>query len=202
LKQAQARTSGLTTSQMTLSSTDSAVNDFHNGKKIYIYSGKGRGQLRTVEDYVGSTKLLTVTEPFDVLPDNTSYYGFLATSSVINQCLILNYSTISGTAVIPADTTIYQGSVNTETAIGTVVQHDTVNKKIYITNLSKSSSAVTTYPYFAASTTTTGSSTFTTTSVDNVGVHPNTGTVIYVENRTPLSRYVEQIEDIRVIIQF
>jgi hypothetical protein len=68
--------------------------------------------------------------------------------------------------------------------------------------LSKSSSAVTTYPYFAASTTTTGSSTFTTTSVDNVGVHPNTGTVIYVENRTPLSRYVEQIEDIRVIIQF
>jgi hypothetical protein len=69
--------------------------------------------------------------------------------------------------------------------------------------LSKSSSAVTTYPYFAASTTTTtGPSTFSTTSVDNVGVHPNTGTVIYVENRTPLSRYVEQIEDIRVIIQF
>ena len=201
LKQAQARV-GLTTSQMTLASTDSSTNDIHNGKKIYIYSGKGRGQLRTVEDYVGSTKLLTVTEPFDVLPDNTSYYGFLATSSVINQCLILNYSTISGTAVIPADTTIYQGSVNTETAIGTVVQHDTANKKIYITNLSKSSSAVTTYPYFAASTTTTGSSTFTTTSVDDVGVHPNTGTVIYVENRTPLSRYVEQIEDIRVIIQF
>jgi hypothetical protein len=249
LKQAQARTSGLTTSQMTLSSTDSAVNDFHNGKKIYIYSGKGRGQLRTVEDYVGSTKLLTVTEPFDVLPDNTSYYGFLATSSVINQCLILNYSTISGTAVIPADTTIYQGSVNTETAKGTVVQHDTVNKKIYITNLSNTvastagnfvsgstytivtvgttdftligaasnnvgvtftatgvgsgtGTASVNYPYFAATSTTTGSSTFTTSSITDVGVHPNTGTVIYVENRTPLSRYVEQIEDIRVIIQF
>jgi DNA-binding beta-propeller fold protein YncE len=78
------------------------------------------------------------------------------------------------------------------------------NKKIYITNLSKSSSAVTTYPYFAAntSTTPTGSSAFSTTSVNNVGVQPNTGTVLYVENRTPLSRYVEQIEDIRVIIQF
>jgi hypothetical protein len=38
--------------------------------------------------------------------------------------------------------------------------------------------------------------------VNNVGVHPNTGTVLYVENRTPLSRFVEQIEDIRVIIQF
>lgn len=202
LKLGQARTSGLTTSQMTLSSTDSSTNDIHNGKKIYIYSGKGRGQLRTVEDYVGSTKLLTVTEPFDVLPDNTSYYGFLATVTVINQCLVLNYSTISGTTIIPADTTIYQGTPGSETAIGTVVQHDTVNKKVYVTNLSKSSGAVTTYPHFTTISTTTGSSTFTTTSVDNVGVEPNTGSVLYVENRTPLSRYVEQIEDIRVIIQF
>lgn len=201
LRQAQARV-GLTTSQMTLASTDSSTNDIHNGKKIYIYSGKGRGQLRTIEDYVGASKLLTVTEPFDILPDNTSFYGFLATDTIINQCLVLNYTSISGTAVIPADTAIYQGTPGSETAIGTVVQHDTVNKKVYITNLSKSSGAVTSYPYFAASSTTTGSSTFTATSIGNVGVHPNTGTVLYVENRTPLSRYVEQIEDIRVIIQF
>jgi len=203
LKTAQAR-SGLTTSQMTLASTDSATNSVHNGKKIYIYSGKGRGQLRIVSTYVGSSKLLTVTEPFDILPDATSQYGFLATDTVVNQCLILNYTSISGTTtVIPPDTTIYQGSGGSETAIGTVVQHDTVNKKVYITNLSKSSSAGTTYPYFATATvTTTGSSTFTTSSITNVGVEPNTGTVLYVENRTPLSRFVEQIEDIRVIIQF
>ena len=201
LKTAQAR-SGLTTSQMTLASTDSATNSVHNGKKIYIYSGKGRGQLRIVSTYVGSSKLLTVTEPFDILPDVTSLYGFLATDTVVNQCLILNYASISGTAIIPPDTTIYQGTGGSETAIGTVVQHDTVNQKVYITNLSKSSSAVTTYPYFTTSATTTGSSTFTTTSITNVGVEPNTGTVLYVENRTPLSRFVEQIEDIRVIIQF
>jgi hypothetical protein len=200
LKTAQARV-GLTTSQMTLASTDSSTNDIHNGKKIYIYSGKGRGQLRTVSDYVGSTKLLTVTEPFDILPDNTSSYGFLSTDSVINQCLVLNYSSISGPTIQP-DTTIYQGTPGSETAIGTVVQHDTVNNKVYITNLSKSSGAVTTYPYFGTISTTAGTSTFTTTSVNNVGVHPNTGTVLYVENRTPLSRFVEQIEDIRVIIQF
>ena len=202
LKTAQAR-SGLTTSQMTLASTDSATNSVHNGKKIYIYSGKGRGQLRIASTYVGSSKLLTVTEPFDILPDATSLYGFLATDTVVNQCLILNYASISGTAIIPPnDTTIYQGTGGSETAIGTVVQHDTVNQKVYITNLSKSSSAVTTYPYFTTSATTTGSSTFTTTSITNVGVEPNTGTVLYVENRTPLSRFVEQIEDIRVIIQF
>ena len=202
LKTAQAR-SGLTTSQMTLASTDSATNSVHNGKKIYIYSGTGRGQLRIVSTYVGSSKLLTVTEPFDILPDATSLYGFLATDTVVNQCLILNYASISGTAIIPPDTTIYQGTGGSETAIGTVVQHDTVNKKVYITNLSKSSSAVTTYPYFATTTvTTTGSSTFTTSSITNVGVEPNTGTVLYVENRTPLSRFIEQIEDIRVIIQF
>lgn len=202
LKTAQAR-SGLTTSQITLASSDSATNSVHNGKKIYIYSGKGRGQLRIVSTYVGSSKLLTATEPFDILPDSTSQYGFLATDTVVNQCLILNYASISGTTVIPPDTTIYQGSGGSETAIGTVVQHDTVNKKVYITNLSKSSSAGTSYPYFATATaTTTGSSTFTTSSITNVGVEPNTGTVLYVENRTPLSRFVEQIEDIRVIVQF
>jgi len=193
LKTAQAR-SGLTTSQMTLASTDSATNSVHNGKKIYIYSGKGRGQLRIVSAYVGSSKLLTATEPFDILPDATSQYGFLATDTVVNQCLILNYTSISGTTVIPPDTTIYQGSGGSETAIGTVVQHDTVNMKVYITNLSKSSSAGTTYPYFATATvTTTGSSTFTTSSLTNVGVEPNTGTVLYVENRTPLSRYARNL---------
>ena len=59
------------------------------------------------------------------------------------------------------------------------------------------------YPYFANNRSTVADAvTFTPTSITNVGVEPNTGTVLYVENRTPLSRFVEQIEDIRVIIQF
>jgi len=246
LKTAQAR-SGLSTSQIKLSDSDSTSDNTHtSGKKIYIYSGKGRGQLRIVSTYTGATRLLTVTEPFDILPDETSKYGFLATDTVVNQCLILNYT--SNFAAIEADTTIYQGTAGSETATGKVVQHDTVNKKVYITNLSSTvastagnfvsgstytivtvgntsftsigaasnnvgvtftatgvgsgtGTASVNYPYFAA-TSTISSSTFNTTSLTNVGVEPNTGTVLYVENRTPLSRFVEQIEDIRVIIQF
>jgi len=255
LKTAQARPTvepKLSTSQIKLSDSDSNSDDTHNGKKIYIYSGKGRGQLRIVSDYTGSSRFLTVTEPFDILPDETSKYGFLKTDTVVNQCLILNYT--SNPAAIPADTTIYQGTVGSETATGTVVQHDTVNKKVYITNLSNkvitagyfligstytivtigntsftsigaasntvgvtftatgvgsgTGTASANYPYFTAlanggtPTVAVNSSSFTATSLTNVGVEPNTGTVLYVENRTPLSRFVEQIEDIRVIIQF
>ena len=252
LKTAQARPTVeplLSTSQIKLSDLDSTTNSVHNGKKIYIYSGKGRGQLRIVSTYAGSSRFLTTTEPFDILPDATSKYGFLATDTVVNQCLILNYT--SDPAAIPPDNIIYQGTQNFETAIGKVVQHDTVNKKVYITNLSNkvipagnfvtgstytivtigdtnftligaasntvglsftasgggsgTGTASANYPYFAAhggGTPTVSSSSFNTTSINNVGVEPNTGTVLYVENRTPLSRFVEQIEDIRVIIQF
>jgi hypothetical protein len=193
LKLAQAR-SGLTTNQIRLNTTDSAVDDIHNGKKIFINSGRGRQQLRIVTDYVGSTKVLTVNDPFDILPDETSYYGFLATDTVINQCLVLNYTPGSKSSSVQytSDALITQSGTS---ASGNVVFDDTLNGKIYITNITGtfnttivSSNAVTVTP--------------TSIQAGTPGVQKNTGNVYYLENRTPLSRYSEQIEDIRVIIQF
>lgn len=199
IKQAQAR-SGMTTSQIKLNASETGAT-VTAGKKIYIYSGNGKGQLRTIQSYDSGTDIATVSEAFDVLPDNTSYYGFVATDSVLNQCLVLSYDTIGST--ITPDSTIYQGTIGSETALGNVVAHDTTNKKVYITNLGKSTGAAT-FPYFAGATGTavSGGPTFTPTGATGPLVEKNTGSVIYMENRTPLSRYPEQIEDIRVIIQF
>ncbi len=203
IKQAQAR-SGMSTSQIKLNTAESP-STVTAGKKIYIYSGNGKGQLRTISSYtdtgIGTAKVATVTEAFDILPDATSEYGFLATDTVINQCLVISYNTIGST--ITPDSVIYEGTASAETAIGNVVQHDTVNKKVYVTNLGKTTGAAT-FPYFTGSTgvQVTGGPSFTPTGATGPLIAKNTGSVIYMENRTPLSRYTEQIEDIRVIIQF
>ena len=203
IKQAQARATGMTTSQIKLNSAES-TSTVTAGKKIYIYKGKGKGQLRVISSYTdgGSTqKEATVTVAFDILPDATSEYGFVATDTILNQCAVISYNSIGST--ITPDSVIYEGTVSAETAIGNVVQHDTVNKKVYVTNLGKTTGAAT-FPYFTGSTgvQVTGGPSFTPTGATGPSVAKNTGSVIYMENRTPLSRYTEQIEDIRVIIQF
>lgn len=203
IKLAQTRTTAMTTSQIKLNSAES-TSTVTAGKKIYIYKGNGKGQLRVISSYTdgGSTaKEATVTEAFDILPDATSEYGFVATDTVLNQCAVISYNSIGST--ITPDSVIYEGTVSAETAIGNVVQHDTTNKKIYVTNLGKTTGAAT-FPYFTGSTgvQVTGGPSFTPTGATGPSVAKNTGSVIYMENRTPLSRYTEQIEDIRVIIQF
>lgn len=193
VRQAQSR-AGLSTSQIKLNTTDSITNDIHIGKKIFITRGKGRSQLRISTDYDGATKILTVDKPFDVLPDETSFYGFLATDSVINQCLVLNYSPGSKSSAVQytPDAVVTQAA---SSASGNVVYDDTTNGRLYITNITGT---------FNTSIISSGAVTVTPTTIQagTPGAEKNTGNVLYMENRTPLSRYAEQIEDIRVIIQF
>lgn len=201
IRQAQTRVgAGLSTLQIKLATAESSAS-VTSGKKLYIYSGNGKGQLRTIDSFNNSTKVADVTEAFDVLPDATSYYGFIATDTVLNQCLILSYS--GSIASITPDSVIYEGTVSSETAKGNVVQHDTVNNKIYVTNLGKTTGAAS-FPFFTGATgvSVTGGPSFTPSGATGPSVAKNTGSIIYMENRTPLSRYTEQIEDIRVIIQF
>lgn len=61
-------------STITLDASASAVDDFYNGDKIRIVGGTGSGQTRNVSDYVGSTKVLTVSEAWSTNPDNTSVF--------------------------------------------------------------------------------------------------------------------------------
>jgi hypothetical protein len=64
---------GSTSTTIKLASTASATNDIYNGMTVYISSGTGMGQIKTIIDYVGSTKVATVST-WTTTPDNTSVY--------------------------------------------------------------------------------------------------------------------------------
>ena len=57
------------------------LDDEPNGMFIEINAGTGSGQKRHVEDYVASTKVLTVFPDWDTAPDNTSQYKVRAFNS-------------------------------------------------------------------------------------------------------------------------
>ena len=47
-----------------------------------------------------------------------------------------------------------------------------------------------------------GAATGTIAAISTPGLQPYTGDILYVENRVPISRASDQIEDIKLIIQF
>lgn len=68
-----------TSNTITLKSASSFTSDDQpNGMFIEITAGTGVGQIRDIEDYVGSTKVLTVGPNWDTQPDNTSQYQIRA----------------------------------------------------------------------------------------------------------------------------
>lgn len=64
-------------STITFDSSADPRNDYYIGAKIYIYSGLGSGQIRTISDYVGSTKVATVSAAWTTNPDSTSVFSTL-----------------------------------------------------------------------------------------------------------------------------
>lgn len=60
---------------ITLAASASALNDVYNNYTVYITSGTGVGQSRIINDYVGSTKVATVSVAWDTNPDATSVYS-------------------------------------------------------------------------------------------------------------------------------
>lgn len=66
-------------STITLAAGHAAVDDLYNGRTITITSGTGEGDTRTISDYVGATKVATVSVAWTTAPDATSRYR-------INNC--------------------------------------------------------------------------------------------------------------------
>lgn len=73
-------------STITLDAGASATNDFYNNHLVYITGGTGAGQARFAGNdagsYVGSTKVLTVTAPWVINPDNTSTFAMLPGAAI------------------------------------------------------------------------------------------------------------------------
>lgn len=63
---------------ITLDAAASSINDFYNTNIISITSGTGAGQIRTISDYVGATKVATVSVAWVTIPDATSEFEIVS----------------------------------------------------------------------------------------------------------------------------
>jgi len=71
---------------ITLKSASSSTDDYYNGLYITITGGTGSGQVRIIEDYVGSTKVATVDRAWTTAPNSTSTYSITSwTTESVNQ---------------------------------------------------------------------------------------------------------------------
>ena len=61
-------------STITLDASASATNDIYNRRSILLTGGTGAGQIRTITDYVGSTKVATVGVAWSTNPDATTTF--------------------------------------------------------------------------------------------------------------------------------
>lgn len=119
-------------------------------------------------------------------------YGTTTRATTVNFRQTYRYTVPAANANFSTDETVTVGS-NT----ATVVEWDSVNKYLYTTKpLPKD---------FANAATISGSTSFATgtiTAINNPGLDPYSGDVLYIENRSPISRAADQIEDVKLIVEF
>ena len=62
----------------------SLIDDFYNGMTVYITSGAGQGQLRTITDYDGINRTAIISPDWDIgnLPTSTSVYQIMPAISI------------------------------------------------------------------------------------------------------------------------
>lgn len=76
--------SGSTTTTINLSTGASAADDAYNGYYVVITAGTGEGQSRLIYDYVGSTRVASITASWSTTPDATSQYEVRNSGEIAN----------------------------------------------------------------------------------------------------------------------
>ena len=152
------------------------------GKSMVIVSGTGAGQVNVISNYVNPA--VSFVSNWTTIPDTTSKYGILANSAVLNQCVVLTLAT-TGTFALDS---IVTGT--SSAATGYVVKYDAVNKQIYLTSVT------------GTFTTSDQVNSVVVTAVTPAATVANVGDILYVENRKPITRYPDQIEDVKVVIEY
>ena len=154
------------------------------GKFVMInvrLDGTESGTLSTENDF---RKIGLIRDPYE--------YGTTSRALSSNYRQTYRYTVPAANANFSLDETVTVGS-NT----ATVVEWDNSNKYLYTTKpLPKD---------FANGATITGGSsaaTGTITAISTPGLAAYTGDILYVENRSPISRATDQIEDVKLIIEF
>lgn len=80
---------------ITLQTNAASTDDYYNRSEIRILSGTGAGQVRTITDYTGSSRVATVDRAWTTTPDSTSVYA-LAESTNSSGSLDVNVNSIGG----------------------------------------------------------------------------------------------------------
>lgn len=62
------------TSSITLASAASSTDDAYKGMLVGITDGRGKGQVRLITGYVGSTRVASIDTSWDTIPNNTAVY--------------------------------------------------------------------------------------------------------------------------------
>lgn len=110
---------------ITLAVGSSGTDDYYNGCIIHLNADTGSGQVRTITDYVGSTRVASITPNWGTNPDDTTDYIIYATEHsylgrVFCDALI---SAIPTTAMRGTDNVVLAGPTKTEmdNAIATII---------------------------------------------------------------------------------
>ena len=222
--------SGFTFSDSGLSSA-SNMGGSGGAIEVVISPKNGHGNSAIVElggHYVMSATTLTQAENDDITTSNDfrqvglvvdpTNYGTstVATASTRRQTFVVKASSVSGTFEV--DEKITQATTG---AVGKVVSFDTANNMLYYTQTRYNSEGVdangdgTEFSGINVITGSTSSATGTPTgnteTVNNVSLvsgyatselDQDSGDVMYIENRAPVNRSVDQTENVKLIIEF
>lgn len=154
------------------------------GKFIMInvrLDGTEANTISTANDF---RKIGLIRDPFE--------FGTTVRGLATNYRQTFRYTVADANANFSLDETVTSGS-NT----ANVVEWDNANKHLFV-NLPLPLA-------FANAATVTGSTSATTGTISAIslpGLAPYTGDTLYVENRSPISRANDQIEDVKLVIEF
>lgn len=108
---------------ITLASTASATDDVYIGSQVYLSTSTGSGQTRLITDYVGATRVATVSPAWVVNPTSASVYKIIPVGRVIVDSGTIttatNVTTVNGLAanVITAAATASDFGTEVGTAV-------------------------------------------------------------------------------------
>ena len=154
------------------------------GKFVMINVRLDGSEANTISTANDFRKIALVRDPFE--------YGTTtrATSTNYRQTIRLTVPAPNTNYVI--DETVTVGS---NTAV--VVEWDSTNKYLYVTQPTPRA-----FANAASISGGTSGATGTITAIANSGLEPYSGDVLYIENRSPISRAADQIEDVKLVIEF
>lgn len=146
--------------------------------------GNEGGAVSTENDF---RKVGLIRDPID------EGSGSVATGDVYRQTYRYTLGSLGGTGTFAQDETVTVGDSTAE-----VIEWDSVNNYLY------TSIPLPDVADFAnlANLTSSGGGTGQITAIDLPGLRAYTGDVLYIENRSPISRATDQIEDVKLIIEF